>query len=430
MEERIRNMVRFHRSGKKKQGGALFLTLTGKARQAVLAEVTRDELKKETGLEAVLKCLDELYLKDDDQSGYAAYDDFTNYRRPVNTSIQDYIVDFNIKYGKIKSFKMELPDGVLAYYLLKCANLTEEQTNICRATCTKLTYKDMRQQIEKVTSNCDLVSAKSESVAVAVEPQFYGEEYVDDGPHEHDDYQGEYNEYPTEETYYSQQPQYRPRPTSASFKSSTGNPRQNAPDEFGNPTRCAFCQSTYHWISRCPDAPRQSGGIRRGARGFRRGRGRPGSGFRGQSKQEKYIWLGEHLSEPEIENVTNVILATETNVDDVLLSETIGYAIIDSGCTRTVCGETWLNTYLDTLPNNIRRQVYSESSECHFRFGDGEVIELSCFLCSLALNLLNSEWILLHVIFLCCCLGSHWNAPVVEWTSRETELFFLERRCL
>ena len=355
---------------KKKQGGALFLTLTGKARQAVLAEVTRDELKKETGLEAVLKCLDELYLKDDDQSGYAAYDDFTNYRRPVNTSIQDYIVDFNVKYGKIKSFKMELPDGVLAYYLLKCANLTEEQTNICRATCTKLTYKDMRQQIEKVTSNCDLVSAKSESVAVAVEPQFYEE---DDGPHEHDDYQGEYNEYPTEETYYSQQPQYRPRPTSASFKSSTGNPRQNAPDEFGNPTRCAFCQSTYHWISRCPDAPRQSGGIRRGARGFRRGRGRPGSGYRGQSKQEKYIWLGEHLSEPEIENVTNVILATETNVDDVLLSETIGYAIIDSGCTRTVCGETWLNTYLDTLPNNIRRQVYSESSECHFRFGDGEV---------------------------------------------------------
>ena len=34
---------------KKKLGGALFLTLTGKARQAVLAEVTRDELKKETG---------------------------------------------------------------------------------------------------------------------------------------------------------------------------------------------------------------------------------------------------------------------------------------------------------------------------------------------------------------------------------------------
>ena len=265
---------------------------TGKARQAVLAEVTRDELKKETGLEAVLKCLDELYLKDDDQSGYAAYDDFTNYRRPVNTSIQDYIVDFNIKYGKIKSFKMELPDSVLAYYLLKCANLTEEQKNICRATCTKLTCKDMRQQIEKVTSNCDLVSTncmnKSESVAVAVEPQFYGEEYVDDGSYEHDDYQVEYNEYPPEETYYSQQPQYRPRPTSASFKASTGNPRQNAPDEFGNPTR-AYCQSTYHWISRCPDAPRQSGGIRCGARGFRRGRGRPGSGFRGQSKQEKYI---------------------------------------------------------------------------------------------------------------------------------------------
>ena len=29
---------------------------------------------------------------------------------------------------------MELPEGVQAYYVLKCANLTDEQTNICKVT--------------------------------------------------------------------------------------------------------------------------------------------------------------------------------------------------------------------------------------------------------------------------------------------------------
>ena len=99
--------------GKEKQGGAVFLTLTGKARQAVLLGVTRDKIKSDKGLDEILECLHGLYQLDVSQSGYAAYDDFTNYRRPVYTSIQDYLVEFNIKYNKIKSFEMKLPDCVL-----------------------------------------------------------------------------------------------------------------------------------------------------------------------------------------------------------------------------------------------------------------------------------------------------------------------------
>ena len=42
---------------------------------------------------------------------------------------------------------MDLPEGVLAYYLLSCANLSDEQTALCRATCMDLTYDDMKKQI-------------------------------------------------------------------------------------------------------------------------------------------------------------------------------------------------------------------------------------------------------------------------------------------
>ena len=34
---------------------------------------------------------------------------------------------------------------------------------------------------------------------------------------------------------------------------------------------------------------------------------------------------------------------------ETLLDKTLSWAVLDSGCTKTVCGETWLNCYLGTL---------------------------------------------------------------------------------
>ena len=120
------------------------------------------------GVEEITKCLDELF-KDKSQSAFAAYDAFTSYRRSRDTSIQDYIVEFNLKY-KINIHHMKLPDAVLAYYLLKCANLSEEHSNICKATCSDLTYKNMRSQIEKVTA--DLSSTTGCQSDYHVQPQY------------------------------------------------------------------------------------------------------------------------------------------------------------------------------------------------------------------------------------------------------------------
>ena len=144
-----------------KKGGALFLTLTGKARAAVLSGVERDKIKSNDGIKEIVKCLDELFELDKSQSAFAAFDEFTQYRRPRDCKIEDFIVEFNLRNNKLKTHAMDLPEGVLAYYLLKCANLPDDQANICKATCSDLTYKNMRQQIEKVTSNSSSDEKKS-----------------------------------------------------------------------------------------------------------------------------------------------------------------------------------------------------------------------------------------------------------------------------
>lgn len=255
-----------------KQGGALFLTLSGKARQAVLSGVPRDLLKAKDSLQAITECLDELYLKDESQCGFAAFDEFTAYRRPLSAKIEDYLVEFNLKYNKIKSYNMTLPEGVLAYYLLKCANLPEEQANICRATCSVLKYKDMRVQIEKVTSTSTSDPSNSANFQ-DVQNQYYAYDIPDE--YEQYDEVDEEADY-TQEAYFTKA-SYRPQNTRPS--TSVQKPRQNPLDEFGNPSQCTFCHSIFHWYDKCPHVARSSTYSRPYPNMRRPGRGR--GGYRG-----------------------------------------------------------------------------------------------------------------------------------------------------
>ena len=45
---------------------------------------------------------------------------------------------------------MELPDGDLAYRLLKSANISKEKQQLDRATLTELTFANMRKQLKAI----------------------------------------------------------------------------------------------------------------------------------------------------------------------------------------------------------------------------------------------------------------------------------------
>ena len=50
-------------------------------------------------------------------------------------------------------------------------------------------------------------------------------------------------------------------------------------------------------------------------------------------------------------------------------------AVLDSGCTKNVCGETWLNCYLETLNEDEVKYVTTIASNASFKFGSGEAIQ-------------------------------------------------------
>ena len=233
----------------------MFLTLVGKAQATVRAGVTLADMKSSDGLAKILMCLDGLCKEDAVHGAFAVYEHFTEFKWSRDMSIEDYLIEFNIRYSKIRSLKMELPDGVLAYYLLKCASLTDEQSNICRAKCDKLNYDKMRKKVERVTSG-----SKKSAEGSIVTPLYREAGYFDDL-----DYQYHYvydnEEYDTgdtgngegdcendkeEKAYYIPSSSQGGRPSSywhPHQASAPMAPRFNASVEYGNPSRCNFSKS-------------------------------------------------------------------------------------------------------------------------------------------------------------------------------------------
>ena len=80
------------------------------------------------------------------------------------------------------------------------------------------------------------------------------------------------------------------------------------------------------------------------------------------------------------------------NDDDVSLysdtmkhfvGETLETAVLDSGCTKNVCGETWIQCYLETFDESEKMKVKYFSSSTSFKFGSGEHVVSSKLVTSL-----------------------------------------------
>ena len=148
---------------KSKQGAMIYLSLEGKARQCCKS-IEVDKLKGENGVMELLNKLKSLYAKDSEQAAFKSYEDFESYKRPDNMDVMDFINEWERRYDKIKAKQMVLPDGVLAYRLLKSVNISEEKQTLARATISKLSLEDMKKQIKAIfdtTVDCKGTSSSS-----------------------------------------------------------------------------------------------------------------------------------------------------------------------------------------------------------------------------------------------------------------------------
>ena len=139
----------FTDSKPEKIGPAVYLSLQGKAREAVRA-LQADKIGAANGYENVMAELDKVFLKDETTKMFYALKDFFEFRREAGMDFTAFIVEYEKRYLKVKTSQIgDLPSALQAFFLLKAANLTPESEKLARAT-SKLDYADMRDKLMRI----------------------------------------------------------------------------------------------------------------------------------------------------------------------------------------------------------------------------------------------------------------------------------------
>ena len=306
-----------------KQGPAVYLSLSGRARDCV-RELTSEQIGHDDGVKTILAKLDKVFLKDDNTRAYLAFKEFYDYKRASGVNITEFLVQFEYLYHKLGKFDVKLPEGVQAFFLLNAANVSEENERLARATCSVMNYENMKTTIKKFFGDPAAVGGGNGAPSVKAEPVFVSE-------HE--------SALQTR----GWQPRGRGRGRGRGYRNynygrdsnDTNYRRSNPVGRDGKTMKCFKCNSTEHFSRYCD---------------------------KGQGSSEK------------VQEIHITLLNADQQMS-MLVHESLGMGVLDSACTKTVTGETWLNAFIDTMTDKDKSLVEYSSSDTKFKFGDGvEVI--------------------------------------------------------
>ena len=143
---------------KEKQGAAVLLTLEGAAEEAAL-ELDVSVINSNDGLKSIIQQLDKLYLKDKTLEKFQALEAFDSYQRKPETSIHEHIHNFDKLYFKLKSHGTTISEDLLAYKLLKSANLSPADEKLAKGTTNELTLVSMKSQLKKIFPDANSISS-------------------------------------------------------------------------------------------------------------------------------------------------------------------------------------------------------------------------------------------------------------------------------
>ena len=151
------------------------LSLEVEALDAVL-EIDESDISKENGVDFIIERLNRLFKKDSTVIKYQTFKAFMTFKRPSNMSIQPYLNEFDKRLFKTESYGTVISDDILAYRLLKSANLSSYHEELVKATIPDFQYDIMKDQLKKTFSDASKqIPTKSDEI-IKMEEAFMAEE--------------------------------------------------------------------------------------------------------------------------------------------------------------------------------------------------------------------------------------------------------------
>lgn len=337
----------------KKQAIAIALTLpeddsTG-IREKVFDELTPDEMGGDKGLDKLIEFLDAKLAKDDLADSLEKFEDFEDFNRTKGQSVTDYISKFDQKYNRLVKLRITLPQEILAFKLLRRANITKEEKLLVLTGMDysmKATLYDQAKKSLKKFKGDQAVGGDSKNIAIKLEPAYLAE-------HEEALMAAGY--------IHQSRAQWNPRgrgipgrgrgrwrgagPRGPIQDRTRGRP-VNPTGQDGRVARCFACGSYRHMLANCPES------------------------WENQAKVNCVKDDAQLTSEID----EKCVLFTGSIKENMVMlgTEARNCAILDSACSSTVCGETWMKCYIDSLDEHDRMKVLCDTGKKTFKFGGGE----------------------------------------------------------
>lgn len=293
------------------------------------AKYENKEVEKDTqvaqGLLDILEFMKSKLAKDDLEDCIEKFYAFDTYVRAPDQNIADYIKQYDERYRQMKKKGTTLPSEVLAFKLLRSANLSDNDQSLVKTGMNFEQRDHLFEQAKKALLKFKGQSTESSkpsclsaaNVPVKLEPAWLAQ-------HEDALVAAGYSK-------------TRPKPFGNRGRSRRPYQNQqrttNPIGSDGMPLKCNICASIHHLWRECPNrqqANRQTVNY---------------------GKMEVFC---ADISPPQ---------------------ESKNYLILDSACSSTVCGRAWLDCYIDSLSPEQQKQVKRSPSKTWFAFGGGECLQ-------------------------------------------------------
>lgn len=357
------------------QGAELLMHMKGKA-----LDIAIDLDENNPSFDNLINILDAVY--EDSNTLLLKYEEFDNIKRDKNQYMKEYVHIFEQKSKELKSEKLEIPEIILAFKLLKSANLSTNDEKLTRATCKDMKFDDVKKALLRISESPSYLNSSNNLVKVKQEMKSEDDItfYAENNNHEN-----------TDEILYQ------------TNRRTTNNHYQN-----NNIKQCYGCGETTHWIKDCPEVNRKSNFSSRQCYGcgetshwikdcrylkdlqaLIRSQRSSSQNSRNNSQRnnnQRRTYLVEQ--ENEDNNDANIFYSdNESNQEDkpiffqsnvgneiediLLVGETINRAVLDCGASKTVCGLDWYQCYVDSLDRGTCVKEFSSDSV--FKFGVGKL---------------------------------------------------------
>ena len=312
-----------------------------------------EELLSENGVKNLLKKLDKVYMKNKHSKKFDLFSSLYNLKKGKGTSMHDYICDFQHTYDKFRLEQAEVDDTVLAYMLLASCQLPKEKVELVKTGLTEeFTFDNMVSALKRILGRDSDETGEHDS---------YGGESSRDGDTFYNMGRGRRAQRGRWGSRSNSRSQSRRRPNGTERRSyvperssvRTSDQEMNPIGRDGRVSACMICRSIYHWHRECPNKasykiPDTAGG---------------------NKSSDVQFTLGDDHTSSDVE-FTLFCGYTASKLQE-LTQECDGYAILDSGCSNTVCGEEWLRLFIERLSDEERQIMIIEPSEQTFTFGNG-----------------------------------------------------------